>query len=197
MKDNELIDNPVQKPQISIGRILYPIKGYRNCGGKGYKRSYIFQHFKIHVAELLADPTQREERNKTLQMFSNHICCKKCCYVVAQANTQQLCIACGHYSLPVGALTDCKDEVSKVRLQQRIRCANKTHLRILSDIPRSLQRLWSSCVTSTLMRFATAKSELESLFALECWVKLKSSLVIPLKAGKQRKKQLLVSTRNK
>ena len=37
------------------------------------------------------------------------------------------------------------------------------------------------------MKFATAKTELESFSALECWVKLKSSIVLPLKAGKQRK----------
>ena len=58
----------------------------------------------------------------------------------------------------------------------------------MSDIPKSLRRLWGSCVTATLMKFATAKTELESFIALECWVKLKSSLVLPLKAGKQRKR---------
>ena len=84
-------------------------------------------------------------------------------------------------------VTDCKNEAAKTELKKRIRDANKRHLRILSDISISLQRLWSSCVTATIMKFATAKTELESFSALECWVKLKSSIVLPLKAGKQRK----------
>ena len=65
--------------------------------------------------------------------------------------------------------------------------ANKSHLRILSDIPRSLQGLWSSCVTSTIMKLAAAKAELESFLALKCWAKLKGLHVMPLKAVKQCK----------
>ena len=37
------------------------------------------------------------------------------------------------------------------------------------------------------MKFATAKTVQDSFLALECWVKLKSALVMPLKAGRQRK----------
>ena len=97
-------------------------------------------------------------------------------------------MVCSSDTLPIGVVTDCMDDTAKIELKKRIRNANNTRLRILSDTPRPLQRLWSSCVTATIMKFAIAKTELESFAALECWVKLKSSIVLPLKAaGKQRK----------
>ena len=137
----EQYEHPVPNPKVTLSRISCPVKGCRNCGGKGYKRSYIFQHLKSHVAELLASQPEREELNKVLSTFSNHICCKKCCHVVAQANAEQVCIVCAQNCLPNGPVTDSKDETAKMEIKNRIRSANQTHLRILSDIPRSLEQL--------------------------------------------------------
>ena len=174
-------------PNVSLGKIWCPVKGCKNFGGKGYMRSYIFKHLKSHVVELSASEAERVKLNKHLRTFSNHVCCKECCHVVAQANDEGVCISCLNETSSIGVITDCKDEVAVQEIKNRIRNANKTHLRILSDIPRSLQRLWGSCVTATIMKFAKSKTELESFLALECWVKLKSTLVLPLKAGKQRR----------
>ena len=66
------------------------------------------------------------------------------------------------------------------------RVANKFHLRILSEIPKSLRRLWSDCIAATLMKFAKAKTDGDSFRALESWVKLKSVLVLPLVSKKRR-----------
>ena len=151
----------IQSPKVSLGMISCPVKGCQNFGGKRYKRSYIFQYLKSHVAQLLTNPKERKELNKNHRTFSNHVYCKKCCHVVAQADAEQLCIACGQSSLLIGAVTDSIDEIAKMELKTKIRRANKTHLRILSNIPRSLQGLWSSCVTSTIMKFAAVKTELE------------------------------------
>ena len=76
---------------------------------KGKKHSSIFQHLKSHVAQLLTNQKERKELNKNLRTFSNHVYCKKCCHVVAQADAEQLCIACAQSSLPIGAVTDSID----------------------------------------------------------------------------------------
>ena len=62
-------------------------------------------------------------------------------------------------------------------LISKIRVANRFHLRILTEIPKSLRRLWSDCTAATLMKFTKAKTDDDSFWPLESWVKLKSVLV--------------------
>ena len=38
------------------------------------------------------------------------------------------------------------------------------------------------------MKFASAKTQLDSFLSLEAWVKLKATLVLPLRSGKQRRR---------
>ena len=64
--------------------------------------------------------------------------------------------------------------------------ANRCHFRVLTEIPKSLRRLWSDCVTATLMKFDKAKTDNESFLVLESWVKLKAVLVLPVWNKKQR-----------
>ena len=72
-------------------------------------------------------------------------------------------------------------------LKTKIRNANKTELKILSEIPRHLRRHWSRCVSTALALFLSAQSEADSWRALEVWTKLKSVLVLPIKGGSKRR----------
>ena len=104
--------------------------------------------------------------------------------VVAHTNNKWLCKSCS-----------CIDEAEEVSrhlnstdiecLINKIRTANRFHLRMLTEIPKSLRRLWSDCVAATLMKFAKAKTDEDSFRALESWVKLKSILVLPVTSKKR------------
>ena len=175
------------KSKIVLDRIWCPVSGCGNFGGRGYKRSYIVKHLNSHTEILKARAEEREKVAKVLREFSGHICCKNCCFVVGQANDGGLCKSCAKKCIrETGPVAPNLAEEQKQKLVDRIRSANRTRLRILSDIPKSLRSLWGDCVSAILLEFAKAKTELESFTALEKWVKLKSALVLPLKGGKQR-----------
>ena len=142
-------------------RIDCPVTGCRNCGGKGYKRSYIIRHMRDHVTELKRSSEERDKVSKKLREFSNHVCCKDCCFVVADANNSGLCRVCARSSVPSNKIINPLADTERAAVQKRIRSANRTKIRILSEIPNTLRRLWSNCVAATLAKFADAKTELE------------------------------------
>ena len=141
---------------------------------------------RAHVSELKRSRAEWDNVSKALREFSNHVCCKNCCFIVAEANDSGLCKVCTGSSVPIDKITNSLTDVERATVQTRIRSANRTKIRILSEIPNTLRRLWSNCVAATLVKFAEAKTELESFLALEAWVKLKATIVLPLKSGKQR-----------
>ena len=73
-------------------------------------------------------------------------------------------------------------------MAKRIREANQTDLRIISEIPPLLRRHWSRCLSTTLALFLAARTDEEAFKALEAWTKLKSVLVLPPKGGAKRKR---------
>ena len=71
-----------------------------------------------------------------------------------------------------------KETVSSARYETKIGFKTET--------PKSLRRLWSDCVTATIMKFSKAKTDDESFRTLESWVKLKAVLVLPIRGKKRR-----------
>ena len=156
------------KLKVSLDRISCPLSECGNFGGRGYKRSYIVKHLNSHADVLKTKPEERQKLEKVLSEFSGHICCKNCCLVVGQANNSGLCRSCAvNSSISDGPIAHNLTDREKHKLIDRIRSANKTRLRILSDIPKSLRRLWGDCVSAILFEFAKAKTELKSFAALE------------------------------
>ena len=93
--------------------------------------------------------------------------------VVGYTNDRWLCKSCASLH-EVGEVSTSLNDTERDCLIGKIRAANRLKLRVLSEIPKSLRRLWSDCVTATLMKFVKAKTDNDSFLALESWVKLKS-----------------------
>ena len=105
--------------------------------------------------------------------------------VVAYTNRDWLCKSCSSLD-EAEEVSNCLSNSERDSLISEIRVANTFHLRILTEIPKSLRRLWSDCISATLMKFAKAKTDDDSFRAVGSWVKLKSVLVLPLGSKKRR-----------
>ena len=132
----------------------------------------IVKHLKNHRDVLTARAKEREKLDKLRSESSGHIYCKNCGLVVVEANDSGLCKSWAENCINDGPIALNLSDGEKQKVTNRIRLANKTRLRILSDIPKSLCSLWADCVSAILYEFAEAKSELVSFAALEKWVKL-------------------------
>ena len=169
-----------------LGRILCPVTGCKNNYGRGYIRSYfIYKHIHAHNAILTQSAEEREKVSHALSEYGNNVLCKGCCRVVAQTNANWLCGSCNSLS-ETGKVSPALSDRQRNSITESIRSANRTRLRVLTEVPKSLRRSWSDCVATTLLKFSVAKTDEESFLALESWVKLKSVLVLPLKSGKRR-----------
>ena len=104
--------------------------------------------------------------------------------MVAHTNNNLLCKSCNVLS-ETGKIYMALSVKQREVMTEKIRAANRTRLRIISEIPKSLRRCWSDCVSASLMKFAAAKTDEDSFLALESWVKLKSVLVLPVQNGKR------------
>ena len=104
--------------------------------------------------------------------------------MVAHTNSNRLCKSCSTLDEAEEVSNDLSNNEREC-LITKIRTANRFHLRVLTEIPKSLRRLWSDCVAATLMKFAKAKTDDDLFRALESWVKLKSVLILPVKVNKR------------
>ena len=147
------------------------ITGCKNNGGKGYALSSFRRHIHSHKTVLLKSAKEREKVTKELQNYENQVLCKGCCMLVAYTNSKWLCKSCASLD-EVGQVSLGLSNIERDFIISNIRAANRFHLRILTEIPNSLRRLWSDCVTATLLKFERAKTDKDSFLALESWVKL-------------------------
>ena len=168
----------------TLDRIQCLVTGCKNNYGKGYKHSSFSKHVQSHMAVLLKNADEREKITHELQKYGNRVLCKGCCMVVALTNDSWLCKSCAALD-EVGEVSKALSNTQRGSLVSKIRTANRFHLRVITEIPKSLRRLWSDCVTASLIKFAKAKTDKESFLALESWVKLKAVLVIPVWNKKQ------------
>ena len=148
------------------------VTGCKINDGKGYKFSYFNKHIQTLKIMLLKNADEREKVTKELQNYGSQLLCKGCCMVVAHTNNKWLCRSCVTLD-EAGRVSSGLSNADRECLSSHIRAANRTHLRVLSKIPNSLRRLWSDCVTATLLKFAKAKTDKDSYLAPESWVKLK------------------------
>ena len=124
------------------------------------------KHVHNHKAILLQSAKEREKVTQELKKWGNRVLCKGCCMVVSNTNDKWLCRSCASLD-EIGEVSTGLSDRERECLIDKIREANRIHLRVLSEIPKSLRRLWSDCVTVTLMKFAKAKTDNESFLALE------------------------------
>ena len=161
------------------------VTGCKNNSGKGYKVSTFSKHIRSHKMILLQSSNEREKVSLELEKLGNSVLCKRCCMVVAFTSRKRICKSCSSLD-ESGEVSIHLSNSARDCLITKIHEANRSHFRILTEIPKSLRRLWSDCVSTTLMKFARAKTDYDSFRALESWVKLKSVLVLPLRVNKQR-----------
>ena len=170
-------------------RYMCPITGCKNFGGRGYARSTFIDHLNTHCLMLLANENERARALDAAATFGGLSCCESCGKLNLEANARRWCRKCSNETQQMFAATRMTlSESAKHTITHRIREANKTEIRIISDIPPLLRRLWSRCVSTTLESFLSARSDTESFKALESWTKLKSVLVLPVKGGSRRKR---------
>ena len=161
------------------------LQGCKNFGGRGYKYSYFKTHICAHNAILTQKAEERENVAHLLSELGTSVLCRGCCRVVAYTNAKLLCKSCDALS-ETGKIHKALSDKQREVITEKIRLANRTRLRIISEIPKALRKCWSDCVSSTLMKFSAAKTDEDSFLALESWVKLKSVLVLPVNTGKRR-----------
>ena len=65
--------------------------------------------------------------------------------------------------------------------------ANATPMRVIKCIPRVLRQWWSKAVTVTLHDWWSASTTKQALKALERWVKLKATIIRPIRGAKRGK----------
>ena len=169
-------------------RHMCPVNGCKNFGGRGYARSTFIDHLNTHCQTFLTSEIERTRALQATSTFGDLRCCNLCGKLNREANGRQLCKKCSKETREFTLVKKNLSHADRTRLTAKIRMANRTTLKIMSDIPPLLRRHWSKCVSSTLGLFLTAHSETESFKALEAWTKLKSVLVLPLKGGAKRKR---------
>ena len=134
---------------------------------------------------MILSAEEREKVGRALLEYGSNVLCKGCCRVVAHTNTNWLYKSCESLD-ETGKVETALSDKQRACITDRIMCANRTRLRILTEIPKSLRRGWSDCVASTFVKFSTAKTDEDSFLALESWVKLKAVLVLPAKRGRYK-----------
>ena len=170
-----------------IWRHMCPVSGCKNFGGRGYARSTFIDHLNTHRRKFLTNEIEKVRAEQASSTFGDLRCCTLCGKLNQEANGRSLCKKCNRETREFTVVKKDLSHVDRSLLTARIREANRTELKILSDIPSLLRRHWGKCVSSTLGLFLSAHSEAESFKALEAWTKLKSVLVLPLKGGAKRK----------
>ena len=188
MINRRQLEHNVRKPGDSrcmshTWRHMCPVSGCKNFGGRGYARSTFIDHLNTHCQKFLTNEIERMRAVQATSTFGDLRCCKLCGKLNQGANGQSLCKKCYRETCEFTVVKKNLSQVDRSLLTARIREANKTELRILSDIPSLLRRHWGKCVSATLALFLSVHSEAESFKALETWTKLKSVLVLPLKGG--------------
>ena len=149
--------------------ISCPVTGCKDNWSKGYK--HFNKHISKHNAILIQNAEEREKVTQVLCQWGSSVLCKGCCRVVAYTNAKWLCKSCNALC-ETGKVSNAISDTERDSITEKIRAANRTRLRIMSEIPKSLRRSWSDCVSATLMKFSIAKTDEESFLALESWVKL-------------------------
>ena len=120
------------------------VTGCKNNGGKGYASSYFRSHLISHKTVLLRSAEEREKVTQELQKYGNRVLCKSCCMVVVYTNNNWLCNSCATLD-EAGEVSKDLSNMERDCLISKIRQANRFHLRILNEIPKSLRKLWSDC----------------------------------------------------
>ena len=165
-----------------------PITGCKNFGGRGYARSTFIAHLNSHRHNFLVDVSEKIKALQAASTFSNLGCCALCGKLNLSATGKTCCKKCHTLKGEFTTTSKTLSHSAHMSIVTRIQEANKTHLRIISDIPPLLRRHWSRCVSTTLALFLAARTDEESLKALEAWTKLKAVLVLPPKGGTKRKR---------
>ena len=163
-------------------RRMYPVNRCRNFGGRGHARSTFINHLKTHRHIFLTNDIERTRVLQSTTKFGDLRCCGLCGRQSASAFGRSFWRVC---TKETREFTLSQSE--HTLLTSKKSDANKTELRILSEIQPLLRRHWSKYVSTTLAFFFSAHSETESWKALEAWTKLKSVLLLPRKGGTKRR----------
>lgn len=166
---------------------MCPISGCHNFGGRGYARSTFVNHLNTHCRIFLTNESERTWALQATSSFGNLKCCGLCSKLDSSASGRLLCKKCSKQTREYTVVKKNLPQAKCTLLTSKIRDANKTELKTLSEIPTLLRRHWSKCVSTTLALLLSAKTDTESWKALEVWTKLKSVLVLPLKGGTKRR----------
>ena len=179
------------EPELELGRRWCPISGCTNYNGKGFKN--LQRHMQDQHSQLLASSCGKErERIVNLLATMNRVLCTKCHKIRAKALENGVCTTCWKEQLQKQAyseekitkdLTDSEEE----ELLKKIIKANRTTMRVVRCVPKSLTQWWSKAVTVTLLEWLNAKTAKQTLRAIERWSKLKSVFIRPIRAGKKRR----------
>lgn len=168
-------------------RRMYPMNRCRNFGGRGYARWTFSNHLNTHRYIFLTNEIERTRALQSTTTFGDLRCCGLCGKLSASAPGRSLCKVCSKETREFTFVKKNLSQSERTLLTHKKKDANKTELRILSEIQSLLRRHWSKCVSRTLAFFLTATSETESWKVLEAWTKLKSVLVLHLKGGTKRR----------
>ena len=166
---------------------MYPLNGCRKFGGRGYARSTFINHLKTHRHIFLTNEIERTPALLSNTKFGDRRCYGLFGKLSASASCRSLCKVCSKETREVTVVKKKVSQSEHTLLTTKIRDANKTELRILSEMPPLLRRHWNKCVSTTLALFLSAHSETECWKALEAWTKLKSVLLLPRKGGTKRR----------
>ena len=154
--------------------------------------STIIKHLNnTHTDKIRNSPEEKARALWVARKLGPYRCCDRCGKIairIKEVGTEDICQECNK-KIPKrekvkGTLTAHQRRL----LINRIRDANKTKFKIMNDIPARLRRLWGQCVHSVLDRYASARTDEDAFKALEAWAKLKVVLIMPLRAGRQKKK---------
>ena len=177
------------RPLVEPGREWCPVGGCRNNGNKGFKR--LPQHLESQHGDVLKGENDRDKRAviKALEKINRYLC-KNCHRIWAKTDWNNLCGNCWRQRLTKDIPERiCLDITTKEQddILYEIIAANKTTMRVLKCIPRSLRQWWSRAVTTTLTEWVKASTVKQALRAIERWSKLKAALIRPLRGGRRRK----------
>ena len=172
-----------QRRMTQSWRYNCPITGCKNFGERGYARSTFIAHLNTHCRTLLTDESEKSKALQAVKGFGDLGWCSLCGKFNLSANGRPWCKKCRPERGEFATTTKTLSQFARKTITARIRKANQTELRVISEIPFLLRRHWSRCVSTTLALFLGARTDYDSFRALEVWCKLKSVLILPLKGG--------------
>ena len=153
--------------------------------------STILRHLNnTHTAKIRNSPKEKAKALWVARKLGPYRCCDRCGKIaikIKTIGTEDICQECNK-KIPKREKVKRTLTAHQRRLViDRIRDANRTKFKIMDDIPARLRRLWGQCVHSVLDKYASARTDKDAFDALEAWAKLKVVLVMPLRAGRQKK----------